>query len=147
MPALPPQAKQTYRIAAPLATHWRPATCAEVGCEHYRDGWRVRVEGLSEADLFAARNSGRRWRELQVAAGETWMVFEAGQPCFRAWRKGQPFLAQHHKVPNDRGEIYLLQPGDWRAYGGRGRRYDRGDQWRDDFAEHQDRLADRFKRG
>lgn len=125
-------------VAAPNQQHWtitndlRPATCPEVGCLDHHHGWRVRVDALSERDLHAMRVSGRRYRVLDVAEGETWWVFEAGQPCFRASR---------HQVPVGRPELYLV--------GDRGsvRRYDRADQWVDDCATHTEKIVDRIKEG
>lgn len=144
---LPPQSKVAYRIVAPLATHWRAATCEEVECTYYLDGWQLRADSLSEADRHAVDTSGRHYKVLRIAEGETWLVFEAGQPCFRQWMPGQQFIEGHHRVPNNRPEAYLRSAGDWRLYLGSHCRFDRGDQWRDDFAEHQDKLATQKERG
>lgn len=144
---LDPRHKKTYQIRAPLATHWRSATCEEVECEFFVDGWRLRVENLTERDLYKVKNSGRHCMELPVAEGETWLVFGPGTPCLRQWAPGQPLVERHHRLPVGRPELYVVRPGDWRLYTGESYRFDRGDQWRDDFAEHQDRLADRVKKG
>lgn len=132
-PQGPPQAYKTYQIVSPISTHHRPATCAEVGCAAYEHGWQTRVEGLSPGLLHLARTSGRTYVELQVAAGETWLVFEAGQPCFRA---------KTHTVPLERPELYVVRGGDWRGNPrGDVRRHSGPDSWVNDFAEHQDRIA------
>lgn len=136
-PALPVGAYTTYQVLAPLSTHFRPATCEEVDCEAYRNGWRVRIEGLAPAMLHAARTCGRRYRELQVAQGETWLVYEPGQPCLKATT---------HTTRLDRPEIYLRRPGDWRGLG-EAYRHSRPEHWVDDFATHQQQLADRLERG
>ena len=45
-PGLPVADMKTYGIRAPLATHWRKASCVEVECEGHRTGWlTVIVEG------------------------------------------------------------------------------------------------------
>lgn len=121
-----------WTIASPRATHWRDATCAEIGCLDYQHGWRVRVDALAEEDLHAMRVSGRRYTVLDVAAGETWWVFEPGQSCFRA---------STHQVPVGRPELYLV--------GDRGsvRTYDRSDQWVDDCATETDKIVDKIKEG
>jgi hypothetical protein len=143
---LPPEAKKTYSIRAPIATHWRSASCAEVDCELYTDGWRLRAELLSEGDLHLIRESGRKWTELQIAEGETWLVFSPGTPCLLQWSVGQPFTERNHKV-QARPEVYLLTPGDWRMWCGEEYRFRRSDQWVEDFGEHQERLADRARQG
>ncbi len=104
-PVLPASAMRTHQVATPLRTHFRKATCEEVGCLAYRHGWALNLTGLDEGDIWQARNSGRRYRE---EAGETGMVliFEPGQPCF---------AASTHRVPADRPPIFLARDGDWRG--------------------------------
>lgn len=139
-PRMGPESYKTYSIVAPLATHFRPATCEEIGCEHYTKGWQVRVEGLSPQMLHAARTSGRKYAELTAAAGETWLVFEAGQPCFKR---------TEHRVPVGRPELFIVRDGDRRGNprGTRARQHLRPELWQEDFAEHQQGLADAIERG
>lgn len=123
---------------SPQRDHWtithelRKATCEEVGCRDYQFGWRIRVDALAEKDLHAMRESKRRYREVNIAEGETWWVFEGGQPCFRA---------ALHKLPVDRPELYLV--------GGRGdvQRYDRADQWVDDLHDRTSKIVDKIQEG
>lgn len=131
-----------WTIASPLATHWRPATCAEIGCIPYHTGWRIRMDTLPAGDQHAVKTSGRHYSETIVDedpdTGEkynppaVWFVFEAGQPCFKA---------SAHRLPVGRPELYLV--------GDRGsvHRYDRDDQWTDDCAEETTRIVDRIKEG
>lgn len=138
-PAGPVQAYKTYAIRAPLETHWRPASCAEVDCPHYLHGWRVRVEGLPDELLHAAKTSGRRYSELDVAEGESWLIFEAGQACFQA---------SQHQAPVGRPELYLVRGGDWRGNPtGEVRQHARPEFWLEDFGEHQQRLAEQIEKG
>jgi hypothetical protein len=139
-PAMPPQAYKTFAMVSPIETHMRQATCAEVGCDHYHQGWRVHVEALTPDLLDAAKTSGRRYREEHVADGYTYLVFEAGQPCFKA---------ATHRAPIGRPPLFLVRDGDHRGnpYGTPTRRYDRPDQWVDDFATHQNKLADEIRKG
>ena len=102
-PALPAHAMKTYQIYSPISTHYRPATCAEVQCAAYEHGWRTRVEGLDPQLLHTARTSGRKYVEVRAAEGETWLVFEAGQSCFRV---------STHRISLDRPEHYLVRGGD-----------------------------------
>ncbi|MGW3135894.1 hypothetical protein [Streptomyces sp. NPDC001139] len=139
-PAMPPQAYKTFAMVSPIETHMRQATCAEVGCDHYTQGWKVHVEALTPDLLHAAKTSGRRFREEHVAEGHTYLVFEAGQACFKA---------STHRAPIGRPPIFLVRDGDFRGNprGTQTRRYDRPDQWVDDFATHQDMLADEIRKG
>jgi hypothetical protein len=133
-----PGAYQTYQVAAPLATHFTPATCAEVDCPQYLEGWRLRVEGLSGRDVHVATHCGRKFTRVSVAEGETWLVFEAGQPCFRA---------SEHRRRLERGERFIIRGGDHRANPSGRRTEVSASSWVDDFGEHQERLAERFGRG
>lgn len=143
MNRIPPQGKvqdyKTYQIAAPLKTHWRPATCAEVNCPQHEKGWQVRVENLTPEMLHAARTSGRKYIELHVAEGETWLVFEAGQACFRA---------AMHRTKLDRQEIYIARDGDWRGNPtGRVLKHTRPDHWCEDMNENNQRIIQIQQRG
>jgi hypothetical protein len=139
-PSMGPESYKSYVISQPLATHWRRATCEEISCPDYVHGWRVRVEGLPPEMLHAARTSGRKHTELPVADGETWLVFEAGQPCFRA---------SEHRAPIGGPPLYVVRDGDRRGNprGTKARLHQRPDNWVDDFAEHQQTLADAQQRG
>jgi hypothetical protein len=139
-PLMGPEAYKSYVISQPLATHWRRATCEEIGCPDYQHGWKVRVEGLPAELVHAARTSGRRHSELNVADGETWLVFEAGQACFRA---------TEHRAPIGRPPLFVVRDGDARGNprGTKARLHQRAESWRDDFAEHQQTLADAQQRG
>jgi hypothetical protein len=138
MPLLDPHGYKTYSIHAPIRTHFRKATCTEVDCPDYLNGWRVRLEHLNEEQRVWVRQTGRRYTEMAVRPGETWLVFEAGQPCFRA---------TEHRARVEREELYVIRDGDTR--GNPTGRVDRvtGQQWNDDFGEHQQRLADAQQKG
>jgi hypothetical protein len=135
----PVTAYQTFAVAAPLGTHWRPATCAEVDCPNYLGGWRVRVELLTPELLHAARTSGRRYTEQRVAEGETWLIYEPGQPCFQA---------AQHRLRTGQPELYVVRDGDFRGNPtGRVRQHTRPEDWVDQFGEHQQRITDEIKKG
>lgn len=104
-PVLPAAAMLTHEIAAPLATHWRKATCEEVGCPAFLYGWKLELTGLDAGDIWQARNSGRRYREQPSDSGPV-LIFEAGQPCFASFT---------HRLPADRPPIYVAKGGDWRG--------------------------------
>ncbi|MFJ4682059.1 hypothetical protein [Streptomyces sp. NPDC088789] len=134
---------------SPLTTHMRQATCEEVGCDQFRQGWRVHLEALTPDLVHEARTArcvvnGRqvpyRYREERVAEGQTYLVFEAGQPCFRV---------AEHRAPIGRPPLYLVRDGDHRGNprGTKARFHQRPDNWVEDFAEHQQALADEIKKG
>lgn len=130
---------KTYQIVSPISTHWEPASCAQVDCPEYLNGWRVRIEGLPAEMVHTARTAGRKFTELEVAPNEHWLVFEAGQPCFRA---------QLHRRLLDKQEIFIARDGDFRGNPtGQVRRHTRPEFWVEDFAEHQDRLARQIQQG
>ncbi|WNI19173.1 hypothetical protein [Actinacidiphila sp. ITFR-21] len=139
-PLMGPESYKSYVISQPLATHWRRATCEEVGCDKFANGWRVRVEGLPAEQLNAVRNSGRSYQELRVADGETYLDFAAGQPCFSTTQ---------HRAPLGKAPLYLVRDGDTRGNprGTRARLHQRPDFWVEDFAEHQQTLADAQRQG
>lgn len=143
-PAMPAGAYKTFQIVTPLRTHFRPGTCAEVDCPGYLNGFRTRVDertdlGQSQAH-YIRKESGRRFTEDRDDAGLTVFTFEPGQRCF---------ASGDHKVRIDRPELFLTRPGDWRGNpeGGRPYQHTRPEHWTEDFAEHQQKLADRIEKG
>jgi hypothetical protein len=132
-------AYRTYEMRAPLGTHFRPATCPEVQCLHYLRGWRVHLEALTPDLVEAARTSGRRYREETVGEGQTYLVFEPGQLCFRV---------SEHRARLDRAPLFVVRDGDYRGNPtGRGRQHTRSEDWVEDFAAHQQAIADEIEKG
>src|SRR5258708_3372715 len=141
-PALPAAAMKTYQIAAPLATHWRPASCEEADCLAYLHGWQTSVDesaelGQRQADYIRSA-AKRHYSERRAETGLTVFTFEAGQACF-----GQ------HRVPNTRPERFLVTGGDFRGnpLGTPPREHVRPDDWVEDFAESLDEIRTRHERG
>jgi hypothetical protein len=139
-PAMGPESYKTFAVVSPISTHMRPATCPEVGCDQYRNGWRVHVEALTPDLLHAAKAAGRRYREEQLSEGQTYLVFEPGQPCFKA---------AQHRAPLGRPPLYVVKDGDHRGNprGTKARVHARAADWVENFAEHQQGLADEIKKG
>lgn len=136
-PRLPAAAMQTHAISAPLETHWRKATCEEVGCLDYHYGWKVALTGRDEEDTTLVRNCGRRYREEQSDAGPV-LVFEAGQPCFRQ---------SEHRTRIDRPGLYIVRNGDWRTpardWLGTARKFSGADAWKDSLQTHLESIEKR----
>lgn len=139
-PLLPPHAKKTYLIKAPKATHWRKASCIEVGCEGQEHGWVSLIDERTELGQrqahYIRKLSGRRFRE-ETENGLTSFTFEPGQTCFT-----------EHEVPLGKPELYLVRGGDSRRWTGMDDRvHTRAEDWVDDFATHQQKIADAIKEG
>lgn len=140
-PKMPAQAYQTFGIVAPVSTHWREATCEEVDCPAYINGWSTHVDeatplGEKQAH-YIRREAKRSFTESKRPDGLTTFEFKSGQTCFR-----------QHKARVEREELFVRRTGDHRGSPDGFRRvYDRPDQWVDDFATHQDEIARHNQRG
>lgn len=142
--AASPELFRTFGIVSPLATHWRPATCAEVDCSAHAYGFQVTCDLRTQLGVDQARyirdKAGRAFTHRFTDDGRVIkFTFPAGQRCFVA-----------HRLPLGRPALFVVHNGDHRGAGRRpvdGRRYDRPDQWVDDFAGHQDKLATAARRG
>ena len=142
-PLMGPNAYKTYSLRALR----RRATCQEIDCPNYLNGWTFKVSHL-EADPqlnHIARTSGKQFREAELN-GEKYLVFEPGQQCFAA--------ATHTVLREDMQEKPLLfvGRGDHRTFTRQGLppdaiRHKRPEDWVDDFANHQDKLKTEFDRG
>ncbi len=134
-PVGPAHAYKTYSITSPISTHYRDGTCNEAGCLAQRHGWQTTVDETTDLGArqahYIRKQSGRRYVEHRSEAGLTVFTFEAGQRCFAT-----------HKVPLQRPELYVVRGGDWRANPtGEQRIHANAQDWVEDFAEHQDRIA------
>lgn len=139
-PRLPAAAMTTYRIVQP---HDRKVVtaCEQVGCLAWRHGWEsVLDEAIpAHAKAIAVIRSGRTGRTYTEVANlgvGTIAIFrfESGQRCF-----------EEHRT---RPQTFLRRGGDFR---GNPRqelvRHRSAADWQEDFAEHQDTLAEAVKRG
>lgn len=137
IPQLPSQHFKTYEIVAPLQTHFRKATCAEVECAAYVNGWVTLVPSNSDAALYIRSGaSGRRFTEVNDSydqlIGMTEFMFPPGQQCF---------ASDKHRVPLEREPFYIARGGDARGNPMRERRvHTRASDWQEDFAGHLDRV-------
>lgn len=137
-PRMSPQAYKTYRIVAPPATHFRRATCREVDCRAYAFGWVTTIDvntelGAQQANYIRMK-SGRAFTVTEVM-GMAVFTFSAGQTCFA-----------QHTTRLDRPEIFEVRRGDFRG-STLDRTHANSDDWVDDFANHQDRIAKAIQEG
>jgi hypothetical protein len=145
-PVGPVTAYKSYEIAAPRATHSRPATCAEVNCGAHIHGWATSLVPGSDDERFLRRvcrgevdAHRRHFTEHPQPDGFVRFVFPPGQTCF---------AIRSHRLPVGRPEIFVVRDGDWRGNPtGTRRTHTRPEHWVEDFAEHQQRISDLRARG
>jgi hypothetical protein len=142
-PRLNPQEYKTYQIAAPLSTHWRPATCEEVACAQGEFGWTMRIDLSTELGkkqaYYIKHHSGRKFTwEKEGDAGMVVLTFPSGQNCF-----------QQHQVRLDREERFIVKGGDHRGnpLGIKPRVHTKPEHWVEDFAQNQDAIAEIQRKG
>ena len=139
-PQMPVHAYTTYQLLRPKTTHYRAATCREVECEAYANGWRSVIDistplGARQAN-YVRLKSGRHFSS-SVAGTVITFTFPPGQQCFA-----------EHRVPLGREPLYIVRGGDWRGNPrGERRVHTRPDLWVEDFATHQDKLSTEIGRG
>lgn len=139
-PKMPTTAYRTYRAISPLSTHFRLATCQEIQCPAYTNGWTYLKTDLErEHLLYAVTHAGKRYREMSLTeSGEIYLVFEPGQRCFQA---------DSHRMPLDRPEFYYTGRGDFRSFSIRKAQQLRAEDWVDHFANHVDKLNTKQQEG
>lgn len=131
---------KTYGMSFPTKTHFRQATCEEVACFNFLNGWHTIVpKGSPQEEIVRSLKGSYSFTEAPVdAAGLIDFYFPPGQEhCFR-WKE--------HKVPLDRPGTFFVRPGlSWAPTGQA--RIMRPEDWVDDFANHQDRINTALERG
>lgn len=140
MPNLPAHSYTTYQFLRPMATHMRDATCQEVDCEAYANGWKTTVDTNTELGRKQANyirmQSGRRFTATDNGGMVTFEFF-AEQKCFR-----------QHKVPLERDPIFLERGGDFRGNPtGYRRQFKNIEDWGDKFKETTEKINRILDRG
>lgn len=135
----PAWAYRTYRMLSPMS-HRRPATCEEVECKWWMNGWTSLLDVSDPKQAGQANwirlHSKRHFTVTQDGTCVTF-TFQPGQNCFNK-----------HTIPY-KPHLFLVQGGDWR---GNPRsvpvvRHSGVQAWVDDFAENQQAIKDRVGRG
>lgn len=131
---------KTYAIAMPIKTHYRDATCAEVECEANLQGWVTTVDVATELGRKQANY-------IRMASGRAFTPSEAGTLVRFEFPAGQKCFAQH-RIALDRPQVFSVRDGDWRGNPrGTAPVQRRPEDWVDDFANHQQKLADKMQEG
>ncbi len=140
VPGLDPRFFRTFRVSAPLGTHWRPATCDEVDCPNYLNGWRTIVPANSDhAELVRSLKNRYRFTEAPQDGGLVAFTFPAGQFCFEA---------RNHRIRLDRLETFIRLGGDWRGNPTGERVVHSGPEpWLDDMQENLEGVRRRAEQG
>jgi hypothetical protein len=152
-PQMSPESYNTYSITSPRDVMIK-AACEQVGCAAWLHGWESTIDestacglvgrglcrwvrtgnrpcGVCQANYIRTQ-SGREFRERRTTAGLTVFRFEPRQRCF----------AEHKTRP----ESYVVARGDWRRSAVT-RVHANAADWTEDFALHQQNLADRLNQG
>lgn len=146
VPQLGPEFFKTYQWTAPVRTHWRPATCEEFECEDFLKGFVLTVDLSTELGQkqfhYVTHDKSRKHSMQRVTATLVKFVYGPGNDCFEPKRST-------HRVPIGRPPFYLVSGGDWRGNPRGTPRFmhRRPEDWIDDFATHQDKLAEVQQRG
>lgn len=123
-PVGPPNAYETFRVAQPLSTHYRRATCAEIDCKAYREGWTFKLDQIDAQMMHVIKQSGKRYRRQELG-NDVYLVFEPGQACF---------AARSHTIPLQRPPFFFRGKGDHRLFRvrkGETISFGHADDWRD----------------
>lgn len=137
---IPDRAFTTFRVRQPLATHFRRATCAEVDCANFQNGFKINVDtrtpvGRRQAQLI--RESGARFTAVRLPDGTADAVFPPGTLCFR------PHYRTLFREP-----LTIVHRGDWRTpAAARAPRAMPAGEWLDRFQTHQQRVIEQAARG
>jgi len=145
-PAIGPEFYKTYTVNAPITTHWRKATCEEYECDDFLYGFVLTVDigtelGQKQA-YYVRHDKTRRCSEQKIDERIIKFVYGPGNNCFEPVRST-------HRVPIGRPPFYLVSGGDWRG-NPRGIEtlvHRRPDDWVDDFATNQIRIAESVRKG
>jgi len=109
---LPRNQQQHFQASMPAATHRMGATCAEVDCPHYLEGWQTIVPIGSPQEQYLDHNSGRKYAK-RLDGESAVFVFYPGQKCFRQHTKSldRPPVLVHKQDWS--GVRRVLTPNEW----------------------------------
>lgn len=143
-PQGPVQMYRSYQLKQPLATHWTPATCREVECPEFVNGWTTVVDPRTDQGAAAAHyiehDRSRTHLKTVLPDGRWSYWFEPGQAFFSSDE-------HEHYVPLERDPIAIIRDGDHRGNDtGRVERVSL-DEWVDRFGENQQVLKEAQDRG
>lgn len=142
-PLMQPQHYKTFGVSMPIRTHWRKATCEEVNCEAFREGFVTTIDLSNDQGQMMAKTiremKGRSFSVQRTGPSMVKVIFPPGTECL---------LSFQHRVPLDRPSRFFVKGGDFRGNPrGEGRVHKNGAEWAEECAEHLDRLHTKIQRG
>ena len=99
-----------WRATRPKDTHWREASCREVGCAQYIGGWQTVLPADDMTNISHIRRSGMRFREEQDGQLIRF-VFEPGQECFKGRAGEHRTLIERDPVLKRDSQV--MEPLEW----------------------------------
>ena len=135
-PSMPPEAYKTYSITQPADLFVKTA-CENAGCDAFAYGWVTTVDEatpIGETQARYIRYGAKRTFREQRDGALTVFTFDPGQRCF-AEHRTRP---EHYRVSGGHWQMPFRQPL---------RDHVNAADWVEDFAEHQQGLADRLAKG
>lgn len=138
-PALAPAQFKTYGMLYPLKTHWRKATCEEVDCPQWVQGWDTEIDTSSDLGKkqydYCHNDKSRSFTEERFGFSMVRFHYGPGNKPFAGPR-------HDHRVKLERDPLFVVRGGDWRGnpLGVEPRVHRNSDNWVDDFATHQETL-------
>lgn len=143
-PSGPASAYTTFSVAMPHGPEFeRAATCEEIDCDAWRNGWMTRVPAASLDLVEAVMKSGRPFTEVTgLGSSEREFLFAPGTPCFRA-------STHRIAVRPDLPQLFVVRDGDWRGNPRHteARIHKRPEDWVENFQETTAAVVDRIERG
>lgn len=147
---LPAHRRKTFVYDTPSDTHYRKATCAEVECSKYANGFAIPItpsqdieafEGtLKQAGYTFARGEGPEHLAAEYPAGTRWLVFPPEQRCLESFKNP-------HRIALDHDPIVSIRGGDFRMFTGDNQHFNRVDDWVDALQESTQRLHEEIEKG
>ena len=136
-----PGSYQTFALLRPRKTHWRTATCEEVGCPDFVNGFVFTCDTGTELGQkqyhYVVHDKTRKYSMQRV--GPTLLKFVYGP--------GNDGFGHKHVLPVGRPPKAIVFGGDWRAQTSDVRVHTRLEDWVDESLNHHDRIATIRKRG
>jgi hypothetical protein len=142
-PLFGPEYYKSYTMAAPVRTHWRPASCEEYECEQFQRGFVTTVDVSTDLGQkqfhYLSHDRSRLYHMQRVSLTVFKFVYGPGNNCFNQ---------QEHFIPIGRPPHLLVVGGDWRGNPRRDIvRHTRVEHWVEDSAIHLNNIAEVVRRG
>lgn len=102
-----PRTTQSFEMHTPKATHHVPASCDEVNCSKYREGFVIvldPLDSITAARAAALRSAGRGYGEFMVVGGIVAKLDIVGPYADEAF--------QYDAIKEHEGRVFIFPPGE-----------------------------------